>query len=110
MPRDYARTIQDFRDAFDRMYDLGFLSETPKVHILYSHLEDYLDIQANNNRWTLALADCQGLEACHSGLRKSDRRHNCEVKHAQVGLYLTALNIYPSFISFPVSISVEYSV
>ena len=70
------------------MYAFGFLAETPKIHILYSHLEDYLDIQAKANRWTLALADCQGLEACHSGLRKSDKRHNCVVKHAQVVLSL----------------------
>ena len=88
------------------MYDLGFLAETPKIHILYSHLEDYLDYQAKNNRWTLALADCQGLEACHSGLRKSDKRHNCEVKHAQVdsSLIFPSVNIFSFYItitSFP---------
>ena len=68
------------------MYALGFLSETPKIHILYSHLEDYMDIMAKSNRWTLALGDCQGLEATHSGLAKSDQRHNCTIKHAQVYL------------------------
>ena len=84
------------------MYAFGFLAETPKIHILYSHLEDYLDIQAKSNRWTLALADCQGLEACHSGLRKSDKRHNCEVKHAQVVLspILTPFNIFTSLLYY----------
>ena len=102
LPRDYAQTIQEFRDSFDNMYAFGFLAETPKIHILYSHLEDYLDIQAKNNRWTLALADCQGLEACHSGLRKSDKRHNCEVKHAQVVLspILPPFNIFTSLLYY----------
>ena len=85
LPRNYASIIQEFRYHFDNMYSLEFLTETPKIHILYSHLEDYLDIQAKKDTWSLALADCQGLEACHSGLRKSDRRHNCDVKHHQVG-------------------------
>ena len=102
LPQNYAETIQEFRDSFDNMYALGFLAETPKIHILYSHLEDYLNIQAKNNRWTLALADCQGLEACHSGLRKSDKRHNCEVKHAQVDLSL----IFPSVNIFSFHITI----
>ena len=112
---------------FDHMYEMGFLSETPKIHILYAHLgkpskkivdlmgggngefltpkkrnlnlkhlfkgfllEQYLDIQKREAEErgeqprSLALGDCQGLEACHSGLRKSDIRHGAVVQHHQV--------------------------
>ena len=84
------------------MYALGFLSETPKIHILYSHLQDYLDIQAKAGRWTLNLADCQGLEATHSGLCKSDVRHNCSIKHAQV-FYISNVLSSQHFPFFPFS-------
>ena len=94
MPQDYAETIQEFRDAFDHMYALGFLSETPKIHVLYSHLETFMDIQAKNGRWTQSLADCQGLEACHSGLKKSDLRHNCTIKNSQVVLSFVFFTLF----------------
>lgn len=90
LPEDYVETCHKFRVMFDHMYNMGFLSETPKIHILYSHLEEYLTIQkrAAEDRGeqprSLAMGDCQGLEACHSGLRKSDKRHGCVVKHVQV--------------------------
>ena len=35
LPQDYVDTCQNFRNMFDHMYDMGFLSETPKIHILY---------------------------------------------------------------------------
>ena len=60
--------------------------------LLSSHLEEYLTIQkrAAEERGeqprSLALGDCQGLEACHSGLRKSDKRHGVVVQHHQVCL------------------------
>ena len=106
MPQDYAETIQEFRDAFDHMYALRFLSETPKIHVLYSHLETFMDIQAKNSRWTQSLADCQGLEACHSGLKKSDLRHNCTIKNSQVVLSfvfftLSSTSYFFFFLTFP---------
>ena len=90
LPEDYVDTCHNFRVMFDHLYDMGFLSETPKIHILYSHLQQYLTIQkrAAEDRGehprSLALGDCQGLEACHMGLRKSDKRHGCVIQHVQV--------------------------
>ena len=121
---------------FDHLYSLHVLSETPKVHILYTHLSQvnmrnktelplpvfdrsccnislifqsflghndchlfqYLEIQEKTDRKSLALADCQGLEACHSGLRKSDRRHGCDIRHHQV--LLNKIIVILEFCSF----------
>ena len=44
---------------FDHLYSLHVLSETPKIHILYVHLGEYLEIQAKTDKRSLALADCQ---------------------------------------------------
>lgn len=84
LPDDWNNTIREFKVMFDHLYNLQVLSETPKIHILYCHLEQYILIQSQTDKKSLALSDCQGLEACHSGLRKSDRRHNCDIKHHQV--------------------------
>ena len=84
LPDDWRNTIHEFRVMFDHLYKLQVLSETPKTHILMVHLEEYLEIQERTDRKSAALSDCQGLEACHSGMRKSDQRHNCGIKHAQV--------------------------
>ena len=104
LPDDWRNTVDEFKHMFDHLYSLQVLTETPKIHILYVHLGEYLEIQSKTDKKSLVLADCQvaiyrdkqrnsgnhldfhfqGLEACHSGLRKSDRRHNCDVKHHQV--------------------------
>ena len=84
LPDDWSNTIREFQVMFDHLYNLCVLSETPKIHILYVHLRQYIEIQAKTDKKSVALSDCQGIEACHSGLRKSDRRHNCDIKHHQV--------------------------
>ena len=52
--------------------------------VLLMTMRVYSSLAAIIYKKSLKLSDCQGLEACHSGLRKSDRRHNCDIKHAQV--------------------------
>ena len=55
---DYKQVIKRFREQFDRMYyDLELLYMTPKVHMLYDHLEEWMD---DNEGETLFFADTSG--------------------------------------------------
>lgn len=94
---EYPRIIQEFRDLFDQCFNIGFLSETPKVHLLYSHLEDhfrdtgetlwYADTSGEiscihtDKIYLTILIFLQGTESIHAGLRRSDETHGCHMSH-----------------------------
>ena len=48
-------------------------------------LAEPLTAQKNmeNNNVSLFLSDTNGLESCHSALRRSDERHSCKIVHVQ---------------------------
>ena len=81
---NYEDECREFRRQFDDMvhkYDL--VNETVKGHILYHHLPLVLKFNMENNNVSLFLCDTNGLESCHSALRRSDERHSCKITHSQ---------------------------
>ena len=53
---EYKTIIDKFRVLFDQCFDLGLVTETPKCHILYCHLEEWFD----EHEETLWWADTSG--------------------------------------------------
>ena len=56
LDKEYPKIIGDFRVLFDQLYDLGLINETPKCHLLYSHLEEWF----RETEETLWFADTSG--------------------------------------------------
>ena len=81
---NYEDECREFRRQFDEMlHKYGLVTETVKAHIVYAHLPTVLKFNMENNNVSLFLCDTNGLESCHSALRRSDERHSCKVTHAQ---------------------------
>ena len=81
---NYEDECREFRRQFDDMVDnWQLVHETVKGHIIYSHLEMVLKFNMENNNVSLFLSDTNGLESCHSALRRSDERHSCKIVHVQ---------------------------
>ena len=60
---NYREIIQVFRIRFIKMFKMGILYMTPKVHVCFHHIEQIM----TGTGETLALSDCSGLEACIQG-------------------------------------------
>ena len=52
----YKTIINEFRVLFDKCFRMGLVTETPKCHILYCHLEEWFD----ERKETLWWADTSG--------------------------------------------------
>ena len=77
---DYKAIIRNYTYHFKKLHGLGFVSETPKAHMINSHFEDLM----TESGMSFFLYDTNGLEAVHAALKKSDIRHGCMCTHAQV--------------------------
>lgn len=47
---EYPRIISNFRGLFDACFRLGMIKMTPKIHLLYHHLEDHMR-ETNETLW-----------------------------------------------------------
>ena len=53
---EYKTAIKEFHVLFDRVHHLELVNETPKIHLISDHLEDWFD----KTRMTLWWADTSG--------------------------------------------------
>ena len=81
---NYKARIQNFRDKFFAVYDLKVFGEkrdlvaaTVKVHIAFSHVEEYMDATGQS----LYTADCSSTESTHGAFAKTQQRHGFQVTH-----------------------------
>ena len=68
----YEQKVTRFQQSFDEVHRLFNLSETTKVHILYSHVQEFLSLHGH----TMAMFSVEPIETCHGQLRFMERRHN----------------------------------
>ena len=68
----YEEKIRKFQQSFEAVHTIFNLSETPKVHVLYSHVKDYISKCGH----TMAMFSDEPIETSHGRLRFMERRHN----------------------------------
>ena len=68
----YEQKVTRFQQSFDEVHRLFNLSETTKVHILYSHVQEFLSLHGH----TMAMFSDEPIETCRGQLRFMERRHN----------------------------------
>ena len=79
VPYDVRGILAEFREYFTKAYKLGIgLSATTKIHICWSHIEEYFDLQTGLE--TLYTADCSNFESCHGAIKKVEQSRNLEVR------------------------------
>ena len=78
----YEEKIRKFQQSFEAVHTRFNLSETPKVHVLYSHVKDYISKCGH----TMAMFLDEPIETCHGRLRFMERRHNYRCR-SLVGKY-----------------------
>ena len=79
VPYDVRGILAEFREYFTKAYKLGIgLSATTKIHICWSHIEEYFDLQTCLE--TLYTADCSNFESCHGAIKRIEQSRNLEVR------------------------------
>ena len=78
----YEEKIRKFQQAFDAVHMRYGLSKTTKVHVLYSHVKDFISKCGH----TMAMFSDEPIETCHGRLRFMERRHNFRCRNL-VGKY-----------------------
>ena len=78
----YEEKVRKFQQSFDAVHMRFGLSETPKVHVLYSHVKDFISKCGH----TMAMFSDEPIETCHGRLRFMERRHNYRCR-SLVGKY-----------------------
>ena len=79
----YEEKVTEFQQCFDEVNRVFDLSETTKVHILYSHVREFLSIHGH----TMAMFSDEPIETCHGRLRFMERKHNYWCSRSLVGKY-----------------------
>ena len=79
----YEEKVTEFQQCFDEVNRVFNLSETTKVHILYSHVREFLSIHGH----TMAMFSDEPIETCHGRLRFMERKHNYWCSRNLVGKY-----------------------
>ena len=79
VPYNVRGILAEFREYFTKAYKLGIgLSATTKIHICWSHIEEWFDLQTGLE--TLYTADCSNFESCHGAIKKVEQSRNLEVR------------------------------
>ena len=79
VPYDVWGICARFRDTFTKVYKLGLgLSATPKIHICWTHIPEWFEIQTGLE--TLYTADCSNFESCHRAIKTIEQSRNLEIK------------------------------
>ena len=68
----YEEKVTEFQQSFDEVNRVFNLSETTKVHILYSHVQEFISIHGHS----MAMFSDEPIETCHGRLRFMERKHN----------------------------------
>ena len=68
----YEEKIRKFQQSFEAVHTRFNLSETPMVHVFYSHVKDYISKCGH----TMAMFSDEPIETSHGRLRFMERRHN----------------------------------
>ena len=68
----YEDKVTQFQQSFDEVNRVFNLSETTKVHLLYSHVQEFLSLHGH----TMGLFSDEPIETCHGQLRVMERRNN----------------------------------
>ena len=79
----YEDKVTQFQQSFDEVNRVFNLSETTKVHILYSHVPEFLSLHGH----TMGMFSDEPIETCHGQLRFMERRHNYRCNRSLVGKY-----------------------
>ena len=80
---DYNARISNFTKAFDAVHQLHSLPETLKIHILKSHVGDYLSL-SGVTCWSNS---DEMVETCHQLLDRRHRKHQTKKTKNLVGAH-----------------------
>ena len=79
VPYNVRGILSEFREYFTKAYKLDIgLSATTKIHICWSHIEEWFDLQTGLE--TLYTADCSNFESCHREIKRIEQSRNLEIK------------------------------
>ena len=68
---EWSKVVKRFKDAFDVLKKLDFVSFTPKIHVARDHIPEFF-LKTGE---TLYTADTSPTESTHSRLRKIEEKH-----------------------------------
>ena len=88
---NYPRILKEFEESFLALYHhpIIAINETPKIHLIRSHLSEYFQLTGK----TLRNTSGEYCETLHQALRKSEERHNLRTNEKNYGNNLHCLNI-----------------